>query len=1000
MSNVISPIYIVSDRSPNQNDIPEDGQIWFNRQGSIYLARINPSTDEDAPALIWEQVAGEKGDSGQNGATYTFELENFTASDGTDRSVLKVAGIVESNPTTEQLANVDLYVGANGFVTDREDAVNLRGQSGTGSGDVTTAQLTAVVQMLNSSIDGLSNRVTANETAISNLSGSGVSADDQRKIDDIDETSLTQTEAITDFLAGVINIEAGESFNDLVASNNNSVNVSGIGTIVIGLLSTSDINDVVVTIDSNNYPSAINRWNPVFINGIHQQHNGYFLYFEGADTNTHEARNFGPDNLALTLNYERPEYVYSFMNQAELDLDSIPTIPELKLSESVRLKLNRVLNELSQNQIDKLAQFLATYSTSDSTDIPYLWKIGRATATLADYRSGKIPPQATSTLVSILVSESDASAVTQLTSLQGNAQATQSTVSIDGYNGYTANIPGIGSTSEPTEFSLSGTLRSLSQLTLSDLVKVGIDNLSQAVIDLINRGEVTLPAALQYFASHISFNDIAHQSIATGTGISNLANALSLTRAVALLFNNPTDDDNDAVNEIVGDANTTRITPSNNIMYFFDDDGNPYLEHGHIEITFAENQPRLKATFSAIFSSFPPNPSTAQQENTILFLKTSAGQVIPFIQIRDDNKIYMVRESDSQAFQNQFGDVVISIPQGEDSINVGVSIEIVAKTDGTFRVIPAVKIGDDTPIECNDIDSTRDLSEIDGTFLTLANEFANIKVGKLLAFGNPAISGSPADSYFNHNDEAIILNNADQFAYGLINNDSTPEIDIEVKINAKANLLLENPDNSIKSGLNLSENGSGLVIIKSDNSKAYIGEKRIIRYTLNADSSNRSGTAGTPHNAVLEFNTPVSGGRGISLNNNDSNAVGFTISSDMYKDGEWLVYYWVCLALAVTNTSGGGGERVSPVLYLNASAGANLNGEHGLDAGYLRNTNLNPNFRHWVLKHNFVKNVEDIRSIYPVVRITTQISDSYRIGYEFPEGATAPVAYPYCHVQF
>ena len=93
-------------------------------------------------------------------------------------------------------------------------------------------------------------------------------------------------------------------------------------------------------------------------------------------------------------------------------------------------------------------------------------------------------------------------------------------------------------------------------------------------------------------------------------------------------------------------------------------------------------------------------------------------------------------------------------------------------------------------------------------------------------------------------------------------------------------------------------------------------------------------------------------------------------------------------------------KEFSPVLYLNADAGANLRGEHGLDAGYLRNTNQNPDFGHWVLKHNFVKRVNDIRALYPVLRITTQVADSYRVGYDFHEGESSPSQYPHCHVQF
>ena len=528
MTNAIVPLFIIEDRSPNVNDIASDGQIWFNRQGSIWLAKTNDSIEQDAPPFIWEQVAGEKGDKGDpgtagaDGATYIYELEEFQDA-GVNKAVFQVAGIVEQNPTDAQRANINKYVGATGFVDDRADAVNVRGIDGTGSGTM-------------------------------------LSAENLRKLADITETTQQETEAITDFIAGVINIDAGESFDDLTASQNNIVSVNGSGTIVIGL-TTQDINNVEATIDTTTYPIAPSKWNEVLINGVHQQHNGYYLYFEGADENTHEVRNFGNDNVNLLLNYNRNTYIYKFQNQALLDESSIPTIEESKLSLAVRTKLNRVLNELTQEQIKKLAQLIATYSTESSDDISYLWKIGRATSTFSDYRGGKIPPQTNQTLITILVSEADATEASQLTSLQGNASLTSANISISGYLAYTANIPGIGSTAEPTEFSLSGTIRNLSSLTFSDLTKIGVSNLSQAVLDLINNEDASLPSILQYLASHISFNDVVHQSIATGTGIANLATALDLNKAVALLFDKPEDEDHEAVNEIIGDSNNSESIP-------------------------------------------------------------------------------------------------------------------------------------------------------------------------------------------------------------------------------------------------------------------------------------------------------------------------------------------------------------------------------------------------------------------------------------------------------
>ena len=317
-------------------------------------------------------------------------------------------------------------------------------------------------------------------------------------------------------------------------------------------------------------------------------------------------------------------------------------------------------------------------------------------------------------------------------------------------------------------------------------------------------------------------------TIKSNTGISHLNTSVDLATAVAFFFNSPTGTGgagfNTIPNEIHATGNSTTLTPSLGAT-FREYDSTKFLSHGHVGVNFQSDIKIFKSIFELDYAPFPANASSVPQEDTLLFIRLTDGTITGFLSIRDDRKIYIKDENGvNTALSTENGDVLL--PTGSRDV-VKVAIEVVAKADGTYRVVPAVQIGAAEVLECNDIDSTRLLANIDGRFRSYATEWSNIGIGRILDLPLPTSTTDPYEGYFSHTDlESILVgDNAEAFAWGLLN-DAEPQRELTVDVGMLFNnshLVIKSPNKAFVKALRLSNDGELELLNRSNNKAEKIG---------------------------------------------------------------------------------------------------------------------------------------------------------------------------------
>lgn len=880
--------------------------------------------------------------------------------------------------------------------------------SGGGSSEDLTA-LTTRVSTLETNLTSLTARVVT-------LEGGAITTEEREKLTGIVNTAATRSESITDYILGVLT--DSEAASDL-ASDTTARPTNGVVTfneeiddasgeiVVIGIRSedTEGITGVVVTLSDG---QTISNWQRRNTDTITVSSVDYDLYFHGTGASTATLINI-PANTTATVARNISFNQRSFdQYNTSLHTAAVENLQESQLSEDVRTKLNATPptgggEELSYLDEQKLAQILPVDNSMSGVTVPYRQKTGDLSNTLADYSTDMIPPNSTSASITYFVAVEDRYT---LLSLVGSAVPNPSSLEevddqLEGYKIYRVVIPPYDGTGIPTDYTGIGNEEDYDGYTLSNLVKVGRDNLNEEVLEDLN----PLGTALREINTHSETTVDEHVSVRSNDSRIDLATGT----VVAFLKQQPMIDPGQTAqitltNEILATGQTDNLT-INVLGHEIDSDGRQEsngiftgpINEGISFIDYSSGfTRRLQGLFWFVRKPQDPGDSVLAFDLLSIRLATSTTVTRPIISLQNgvlSGHSYLNGVEQSVPLNSAFQTSIVA--DSNQKYAIAFTLEMTGA--GNLRIVTVIQRGNETPIQVNDFDCGYSPSLLD---------FSRVAIGQAglittnISLYNYALD-TDALTHSQLNDWILRDERTNFFGGRVVRTDQSIDL-----VQLDSNIYIPNQiyrDSSSNEEYNLNIDGTQVKLQNTTSSEPDIyiaGDMiRVIKFIINPDGNHRFAT-GSAISPPLTFTSPDDT-QGITLAGSGSNQPNFTISDTEYPDEEWFVKVDFYITAALSTSASGGGERFSLESFLGSSSSTLR--DLSIIPTYVRHTNAVPDFNYAAESHNYpMTPVEDLRTIYTTVQVRSQASgnEPYRLGYVWPEDDAEESVVVQNYVQF